>query len=160
MTFLRLTSPTRALVATLAASVLLMLAADRAAAYEKPPGGAWTFNNLFDDTKSGSFALTRDGGRVAKLVLVPGEDSVASCGSAAIKLTARPKLLSYRSVNGRYAVARLRRGLFVPFAMGFKQGGRSFSAKLMLLWDHDGRLVDTGKVEFGDCRIGFYARKR
>lgn len=161
MTSVRLTSPARLCAAALAAAVLLLaLTVERAAAYSKPPGGRWTFQHLFDDTRSGTFALTRDGARVAKLVLVPGERRVDSCGRAAIRLVSRPQLRTYRFANGRYAVAKKRSGLFVTTAMRFKRGNRAFTGKLMLLWDHDGRLLDTGKFESGSCRIDFYARKR
>ena len=162
MTSLRLIpSARRCAVALAAGALLIALAASPAAAlYAKPPGGAWRFQNLFDATRSGTLALTRDGGRVAKLTLVPGEDEVERCGRATIALVSRPKVLSYRFANGRYAVAKSRSGLFVPFAMSFKRGGRAFTGKLMLLWDESGRLADTGKFEAGDCRLSFYARKR
>lgn len=156
----RLALPAR--VAALAAATVLLLAvaADRASAYSKPPGGAWTFQLLFDYTRSGQFALTRDASRVAKLVLVPGEDFAEQCGSAAIALVSRPKVRSYSSANGRYAVAGKRGGLFVPTSMSFKRAGRRFTAKLMLLWDESGRLVSSGKFESGDCLLSFNARKR
>lgn len=161
MTRTRRISSLRAAAAALAASVLLLvLVVEQASAYTKPPGGTWSFADLFDATDGGSFALSRDGSKVAKLVLKPGEDSVDACGSAAIRLVSRPQVRSYRSVNGRYAVAKLRGGLFVPTAVTFKVGGRSVGGKLELLWGETGRIVETGKVELGDCRLSFYAHKR
>jgi hypothetical protein len=160
MTRSRRISSLRAVAAALAASALLLvLAVDPASAYTKPPGGTWTFEDLFDATDGGSFALSRDGSKVAKLVLKPGEDSVDACGSGAIRLLSRPQVRSYRSVNGRYAVAKIRGGLFVPTSVSFKVGGRSVDGKLELLWGETGRVVETGKVELGDCRLSFYARK-
>jgi hypothetical protein len=145
---------------TLLPSLLpLSLAAGQAsAAYPKPAGGRWRFLNLFDDTKSGALVLSRDSSKVVKLVLKPG-DTAAACGAAAIRLKSRPKVRSYRGVNGRYAVGRIRRGLFVPTPMTFKQGRRAFRAKLLLLWD-DARQMNTGRFEHGDCTINFFAHKR
>lgn len=54
---------------------------------------------------------------------------------AAIRLVSRPAVKSYRSASGRYAVAKIRGGLFVPTA-------------------------EIGKVEIGACRLSFIARKR
>lgn len=160
MTSLRQLSPARALAAALAASLLLLaFAAGSASAYSKPAGGRWRFFNLFDDTKKGALVLSRNASKVSKLVLVPG-DTAETCGKGAIRLKSRPKIRSYRSVNGRYAVGKIRRGLFVQIPAVFKQGKRTRRGKLMMLWGETGRMVDTGKVDIGACSIDFYAHKR
>lgn len=155
-------SHARALAFALAAALLLiaLAPADGALAYTRPPGGRWSVQHLFDATRSGELSLSRDGSSVAKLVLVPGERSADQCGTQAIALVSRPKVRSYGSANGRYAVAVKPGALFKPLAVTFKRGGRNVRGSVMLLWDHDGRLLDTGKVELpGDCRLSFYARK-
>lgn len=153
-------TPARALVASVAASlVVLAFTAAPAAAYEKPAGGRWRFQNLFDDTRTGAIVLSRDASKVVKLVLVPGERSVETCGRAAVRLKSRPKIRSFPSVNGRYAVGKLRRGLFVQISATFKQGKRTLRGKILLLWEDTGRLLSTGKVDVGRCDIDFFARK-
>lgn len=152
--------PRRRLLAAAVALVVPLAAASDAHAYVKPAGGAWTFSNLFDDTRSGALTLSRAGTQVTKLVVVPGERSAGQCGAAAIRLTSRPKIRSWRSANGRYAVAVNPSGLFRPLPAWFARDGRRVRGRVMLLWDHDGRLVDSGKVELpGDCQISFHARK-
>jgi hypothetical protein len=153
----------RALGLALAAAVLLLVLApaQRAGAYTKPAGGAYTVQHLFDVTRGGQLALSRDGASVAKLVLVPGERSAAACGSEKVTLLSRPKVRSWRGANGRYAVAVLPGRLFRPLAASFRHGSRTVRGKLMLLWDRDGRIVETAKVELGGaCDLQFYARKR
>lgn len=153
--------PTLLLVIATAACLLLMLgfAADRSSAYSKPPGGKWNFQNLFDYTKYGALSLSKDGKKVTKLVLIPGEGAPEACGQAKIRLQTRPQVKRYRKVSGRYAVANLRKGLFVGKPMVFKQGRKRFRAKLHILWDESGRIASTGMYERGDCYIKFFARK-
>ena len=130
-----------------------------ASAYSKPAGGKWNFQNLFEDTKRGALSLSRDGTKVNKLVLVPGENEAENCGAEPIRLTSKPRVQSFRKVNGRYAVANLKGSLFVGKRLTFKQGSRSFRASLELLWDESGRLVETGQFEYRNCYLSFYARK-
>lgn len=161
MTPSRSISPARAVAAALVLSSLLLLAVavgQASASYSKPAGGKYKFYNLFDDTKHGALVLSRNATKVTKLVLKPG-DTADACGKAAIRLKSRPRVRSYRSVNGRYAVGRIRRGLFVPTPMTFKQGRRAFRAKLLLLWD-DALQMNTGNFVHGGCTINFYAHKR
>lgn len=160
MRSLRIVLPVRSLAVALAASLLLVVTADRASAYAKPPGGAWRYEDLFDRTNGGSFALSRDGSKIARLTLVPGASFTTTCGSGSIKLVSRPQVKSYRTVSGRYAVAKIRGGLFVPIGVSYKQGGRTVAGKLLVLWDETGRIAETGKVEIGACRLEFVARKR
>lgn len=153
--------PRRRLLAAAAALVLPLAAASDAHAYVKPAGGGYRFNNLFDDTRSGALTLSKAGTQVTKLVAVPGERSVDQCGRGAIRMTSRPKIRSWRSANGRYAVAVNPSGLFRPTPAWFTRGGRRVRGKVMLLWDHDGRLVDTGQIHLpGDCRLDFFAHAR
>jgi hypothetical protein len=152
----------RTALAVAGASALLLLfgLSGSALAYEQPAGGRWSFQHLFDDTRSGAFTLSRDGGTVAKLVLTPGEDSVDQCGPQSIRLVSRAKIRSYRNINGRYAFGRVRAGLFVPAGVTFKRGARTVGGRLMLLFDQSGKRLDSGKAELpGDCQISFYARK-
>lgn len=152
--------PRRRLLAAAAALAVPLAAASDAQAYEKPAGGAYTFRGLFDDARRGALTLARDGTRVTKLVAVPGERSAGRCGTGAIRMTSRPKVRPYRSANGRWAVARNPGGLFRPTPAWFTRAGRRVRGKVMLLWDHDGRLVDSGEIHLpGDCRIGFFASK-
>ncbi|MDO8208796.1 carboxypeptidase-like regulatory domain-containing protein [Conexibacter sp. CPCC 206217] len=140
---------------------MLLGLSSSALAYERPAGGRWIFENLFDDTRSGAFTLSQDGGTVVKLVLTPGEDSVDQCGSQSIRLVTRAKIRSYATVNGRYAFGRIRAGLFVPTGVTFKRGVRAVGGRLLLLFDQTGKRVDSGKAELpGDCHISFYARKQ
>ncbi len=134
---------------------------DRASAYSKPPGGKWNFQNLFDSTKHGALSLSKNGKKVTKLVLVPGESAPEACGTNPIRLQTKPAVKRYRNVSGRYAVANLNRktGLFVGKPMVFKQGKKRFRAKLHILWDESGRVAGTGQYERGDCFIKFFARK-
>jgi hypothetical protein len=153
--------PRRRLLAAALAVAIPLAAASDAHAYVKPVGGAWTFGNLFDDTRSGALTLSKAGTQVTKLVAVPGERSVEECGRGAIRMTSRPKIRSWRSVNGRYAVAVNPSGLFRPTPAWFTRGGRRVRGKVMLLWDETGRLLDTGEIHLpGDCRIDFFASKR
>ena len=62
-------------------------------------------------------------------------------------------------VSGRYAVANLKHSLFVGKPLPFKQGHKRFRARLELLWDETGRLVETGQFDRGECHLSFYARK-
>jgi hypothetical protein len=151
----------RALAIALAGALLLIVLAPTAAlAYTRPPGGRWAVQHMFDETSSGALSLSRDGSSVATLVLVPGETRSDQCGTRPVRLVSRPKIRSWRSANGRYAVAVNPSGLFKPLPAVFQRDGRSVRGRLMLLWDHDGRLVDTGKVELpGDCHLNFHARK-
>jgi len=152
--------PTLLLGIATAVCLLLMLGlADRSSAYYKPAGGKWNFQNLFDYTKYGSLALSKDGKKVTKLVLVPGEGAPEACGKAKIRLQTRVRVRRYRKVSGRYAVGNLRKGLFVGKPMVFKQDKKRFRAKLEILWDETGRLAETGMYERGDCYIKFFARK-
>ena len=148
-----------AVVALATAALLLVLSAERASAYSKPPGGTWRYQDLFDYTDGGEFALSRDGSKIGKLVLQPGERTTSTCGSAEIRLVSRPDVKSYRSASGRYAVAKNRGGLFVPTPVTFKQSGRSVAGKLLVLWGETGRVAESGKVELGGCRLSFYAHK-
>lgn len=148
------------LALALGASLLLVASEHASALYAKPPGGAWRYQDVFDRTDGGSFALSRDGAKIAKLTLTPGRYMTATCGSAPIKLLSRPQVKSYRSVSGRYAVARNSRGLFVPIAVRYKRAGSTVAGKLLVLWDESGRIAETGKVEIGDCLLSFNAYKR
>lgn len=153
--------PRRRLLAAAVALALPLAAASDAHAYEKPAGGAYRFNNLFDDTRSGALTLSQAGTQVTKLVLVPGERSVAQCGARPIRMTSRPKVRSYRSANGRWAVAHNPGGLFRPTPAWFARDGRRVRGKVMLLWDETGRLVNTAEAHLpGDCRLDFFASKR
>lgn len=150
----------RRIVAAAVAVALPLAAASDADAYVKPAGGVWSFQDLFDDTRSGALTLSSTGTQVTKLVAVPGERTVGECGSAAIRLVSRPTIRSYRSANGRYAVASKPRPLFRPTPAWFKRGARRVRGRLMLLWDHDGKLLDTGEIHLsGGCRVDFFARK-
>jgi len=143
-----------------ACAVLLTLgSAEHASAYTKPPGGKWGFHNLFDYTKRGALSLSRNGSKVTKLVLVPGEELAETCGKDPVRLKSRPRVRSFRKVDGRYAVANLKRGLFIGKPLTFKQGKRRFRARLELLWDESGRLVQTGQFDHGECHLSFFARK-
>jgi len=145
-------------VAALAAVAVAALPA-AASAYDKPAGGKWNYQNLFDRTKAGALSLSKDGKKVTKLILKPGADYADLCGKR-IVLVSRPKVRSYKKVNGRYAVARLPGQLFKPIPVRLKVDGKPRRGTLMLLWDETGRLLDTGKVEYGDCLyLSFYARK-
>jgi hypothetical protein len=160
MSRLPLSRPTFLLGLATAICLLLMLGlADRSSAYDKPAGGKWSFQNLFDYTKYGALSLSKDGTKVTKLVLVPGEGAPEACGQAKIRLQTRAQVKRYRRVNGRYAVGNLKKGLFVGKPMVFKQDKKSFRAKLEILWDETGRLAETGMYERGDCYIKFFARK-
>jgi hypothetical protein len=160
MRSLRVAFPVPAIAVALAASLLLLLVvADRASAYAKPPGGGWRYEDVFDRTDGGSFALSRDGSKIAKLTLVPGQYSTTACGSGPIKLLSRPQVKSYRNVSGRYAVGKIRAGLFVPIGVSYKRGGRAVAGKLLVLWDESGRIAESGKVEIGACSLSFHARK-
>ena len=153
--------PRRRLLAAALAVAIPLAAASDAHAYATPVGGAWTFGNLFDDTRRGALTLSKAGTQVTKLVAVPGERSVDECGGGAIRMTSRPKIRSWSSVNGRYAVASKPGSLFRPTPAWFTRGGRRVRGKVMLLWDHDGKLVDTGQIHLpGDCRIDFFAHAR
>ncbi len=146
-------------IAVAACTVLLLGFAAQASAYSKPAGGKWNFQNLFDNTKRGALSLSKKGTKVVNLVLVPGEDEVEACGTAPIRLTSRPPVVKYRKIGGRYAVANLKNGLFVGKPLSFKQGKETFRAKLELLWDETGRLMQTGQFEHGACFLSFFARK-
>lgn len=161
MSYLRLSSPARAVAAGLVACLLLLaVAAAPASAYTKPKGGRWIYRNLFENTKKGSLVLARNGSKIAKLVLVPGERNFDTCGRATVRLKSRPKIRSYRSVNGRYAVGKLKKGLFVPTRAVFKQGKKTRRGKLLALWDDPGTTLTPGKVVIGGCTLDFYANKR
>jgi hypothetical protein len=144
-----------------ALSMLLLLGfADRASAYEKPPGGKWNYKNLFDDTTRGALSLAKNSSKVTKLVLVAGEDEAERCGKEPIRLFTKPVVKSYRNVSGRYAVANLKGGLFVGKPMIFTQGEKRFRATLELLWNEDGRIVEGQfEREQAECYLSFYARK-
>ncbi|MEZ5077255.1 MAG: hypothetical protein R2725_07430 [Solirubrobacterales bacterium] len=162
MISLRLTLPVRNLaIATALCFAASLIAAGGAHAYVKPAGGKWNFQNLFDDTQRGAMSLSKDGNKLTKLVLVPGEGASESCRTEPIRLQTKPAVKRYRKVGGRYAVANLNRktGLFVGKPMVFKQGTKRFRAKLHILWDEDGRVASTGRYERGDCTIAFFARK-
>lgn len=153
--------PRLRLLAAAAALALPLAAASHAHAYVKPAGGGYRFFGLFDDAERGALTLSRAGTQVTKLVAVPGERTVEECGPAAIRMTSRPKIRPYRSANGRWAVAHNPGGLFRPTPAWFARGGRRVRGKVMLLWDHDGRLLDTGQIHLpGDCRVDFFAHAR
>lgn len=148
-----------ALSTLLAAFALLPAAA--ASAYERPAGGTWAFQDLFERTAGGKLVLSRDGSRVTRLSITPGPDAVEACGTAPISLVETPRIRSSRKTNGRFAVGALRGGLYRPVPVHFRRAGQTVQGGVMLLWDHSGRLVDTGKAELpGDCHLSFYARKR
>lgn len=132
-----------------------------ASAYVRPAGGAWSFQHLFDDTSAGKLKLSRKGTAVTRLSFTPGARSIDACGTAPIALVGSVRIRSYRKANGRYAVGALPGRLFKPTRVRFRRDGKSVKGTLLLLWDHDGRLMDTGQVRLADgCQLRFFARKR
>lgn len=140
---------------------LLALSPATAAAYVRPPGGSWTVQHMFEYTSAGKLTLAKRGTTVSRLSLTPGSRSTEACGSTPIALVGSVPIKSYKKVNGRYAVATLPRRLFKPLRVRFRRDGQEVKGTLLLLWDHDGRLMDTGRVELADgCLLQFSARKR
>lgn len=157
----RRAATTAAGVAAVGALLTTLALPSAASAYVRPPGGAWTVQHMFDSTSAGKLALSRRGTAVSRLSLTPGSRSTAECGTSPVALVGSAPIKSYRKVNGRYAVATLPGQLFKPTRVRFRRNGQTIKGTLLLLWDHNGRLMDTGRVELADgCLLQFTARKR
>lgn len=157
----RATASRLAATATTGALLSALALPAPASAYVRPAGGTWSFQHLFDDTSAGKLTLSRKGTAVRRLSFTPGSRSEAACGTAPITLVGSVPIKSHKKANGRYAVGVLPGRLFKPTRVRFRRDGRSVKGTLLLLWDHDGRLMDTGQAALSDgCELRFFARKR
>lgn len=131
-----------------------------ATAYTKPPGGKWNIQNIFDNTYGGGMKLSKDGSTLTTLVLNVGADYSEDCGSK-VRLESKPTIKKFPTAGGRYAFGRQLKGstLIKPIGVTFKSGGKAVKGTLLMLFDHSGRLANTGELTFGDCSLDFAARK-
>lgn len=152
---------TRSLPLLVLTMALTLAMAATAFAYYTPAGGKWKYRDLFEATDGGALRLSKSGRKVTKLKLVVGERNREDCGGKRIALRGKMKIKRYKKVNGRYAVGRISKGLFVARRAKFTLDGKKVKGKLLMLWDERGTLVDSGQVTLGrDCSIRFFANKK
>lgn len=133
-----------------------------AGSYAKPKAGNWNVPAYFDYVKNGGTMKISSGGKrkISKLVIKLGSYSKQDCGASKIKLRKPVSIRKYSNVNGRYAAAKLDGGLFVPKGgVKFKLGTKNRTGKLMVLFDYDGKLATSARVELNECTVPFIARK-
>ena len=128
--------------------------------YQKPAGGKWQIQDLFDQTAGGKLKVAANGKQIKKLKLKVGADHIESCGAKQLKLKGKLKVRHFKS-SDRWAVGRQSRGstLIEPTKAKFKLGTKTVKGKAIMLFDIAGRLATTARVELDGCTLGFNARK-
>lgn len=153
-------TPRPLLLALVLATAAFCLAAGPAAAgskYGTPRTGAWSVDSSFDDTKGGTMQLSKKK-KVTKLVALTGEDADDACGTR-VELVSEPKLKSYKSVSERWALAGLKKGLFVPTPVRYEVDGKRVSGKIKLLFNSP-KLASPAQITFGGCTLNFTLRAK
>lgn len=159
------TRPSRR-TATFAAAIGLLIATvvllagpiGSASAYSKPAKGKWSVEDSFGDVKGGSMKVADNRKTIKKLEIKICDERSDACGGTATAKGLTVK--SYKNAGGRYAYARLpKTGLFERKPTNIKVDGKRTNAKLMLLFDESGKLVNAAGLEYGDCHLNFVVRK-
>jgi hypothetical protein len=104
----------------------------------------------------GSMSLSRKRA-VTKLVALPGQDFTEDCGTR-LQLVGKPKLKSYKAASERWALARVRKGLFVPTPVKLKTDKGTVAGAVKLIWDSPTRA--SGQFRFSSCVLNFELRAK
>jgi hypothetical protein len=142
---------------------LLLVAGPIAVAlgYDKPAGGKWQIQDVFDYTAGGSMKVAANGKAVKKLKLKVGADYVETCGAKKLSTKGKLKVKKFVKSGGRWAVGRTAGGstLIEPIKAKFKLGTKTVKGKALMLFDESGETALTARVELDACTLTFAVRK-